>query len=125
MAVFTWTRLSVRPSTWRTSSLYSSETLRTARRRLPSLIWSLTSTKVAFGGKAVLSPGPCPPLPSGPAGLTRDGRAESGAKQAFDLEGQSAQRVVGTIMQYSRQLEMKAQLAEAGLDKTKLATVHK
>ena len=71
------------------------------------------------------TPGPCPPLPSGPAGLTRDGRAESGAKQAFDLEGQSAQRVVGTIMQYSRQLEMKAQLAEAGLDKTKLATVHK
>ena len=53
------------------------------------------------------------------------GRAESGAKQAFDLEGQSAQKVVGTIMQYSQQLEMKAQLAEAGLDKTKLATVHK
>ena len=50
---------------------------------------------------------------------------ESGAKQAFELEGHSAQKVAGSIMQFSKQLEMKAQLAEAGLGNKKLATVHK
>ena len=50
---------------------------------------------------------------------------ESGAKQAFELEGQSAQKVAGSIMQFSRQLQMKAQLAEAGLGNTKLSTVYK
>ena len=43
--------------------------------------------------------------------------AESGVKQTFSFEGKSVEKVMGSITQYSEQLDSAAQLKEAGLDK--------
>ena len=54
-----------------------------------------------------------------PAAGNRPARpnAESGVKQTFSFEGQSVEKVMGSITQYSEQLDSAAQLKEAGLDK--------